>query len=126
MPGAAATLEHSDLPDLQRARRLWGQGRWDEAEVAFLRIAEAHPNNIHALVDAARVLGDRMQIRRAQELLDRLMILAGNRSDPLLLVGQTMRMCHREEEALSLFRRYSTGPGRKDLAGHLERAVLCE
>jgi tetratricopeptide (TPR) repeat protein len=127
MPEAtAARLEQSDLPDLQRARRLWGQGRWDEAEAAFLRIAEAHPNNVHALVDAARVLGDRMQIRRAQELLERLEVLAGKRSDLLLLVGQTMRMCHREEEALTHFRRYASGPGRKDLVGHLERAVLCE
>lgn len=123
---AAATLDDSDLPDLQRARRLWGQGRWDEAEAAFLKIAEAHPNNVHALVDAARVLGDRLQVRRAQALLDRLMALAGNRSDLLLLVGQTMRICHREEEALAHFRRYASGLGRRDLAGHLELAVLCE
>src|SRR5690349_17376850 len=126
MPDAAATLEESDLPDLQRARRLWGLGRWDEAETAFLSITASHPNNVHALVDTARVLGDRLQVRRAQELLDRLVMLAGERTDLLLLTGQTMRMCHREEDALALFRRYTSGPGRKDLAGHLELAVLCE
>lgn len=126
MPEAVATLEKSDLPDLQRARQLWGQGRWDEAEAAFLDIVKAHPNNLHALVDTARVLGDRMQVRRAQELLDRLIALAGNRPNLLLLIGQTMRMCRREAEALELFRRYASGPGRRDLSGHLERAVLCE
>jgi hypothetical protein len=77
MPGATATLEESDLPELQRARHLWGQGRWDEAEAAFVRIAEVHPNNLHALVGAARVLGDRLQVRHAQALLDRLVVLAG-------------------------------------------------
>src|SRR5215207_5341628 len=126
MRDAAPRLEESDLPELQRARQLWGQGRWDEAEAAFLKIVEARPNNLHALVDAARVLGDRLQVRRAQELLDRLVLLAAGRPDLLLLVGQTMRMCHREEEALSLLRQYASGPGKKDLAGHLERAVLCE
>jgi tetratricopeptide (TPR) repeat protein len=126
MSGAAPILDESDLPELQRARLLWGHGRWDEAEAAFLQIVDAHPNNLRALVDTARILGDRLQVRRAHELLDRLVSLAGNRPDLLLLIGQTMRMCHREEEALALFRRYASGRGRKDLAGHLERAVLCE
>jgi Tfp pilus assembly protein PilF len=126
MPEAAAILDESDLPALQQARRLWGQNRWDEAEAAFLKIADAHPNNFRALVDAARVLGDRMQIRRAQAMLDKLVSLAGDRADLLLLLGQTMRMCHREDEALALFRRYTSGPGKRDLAGHLELAVLCE
>ncbi len=120
------SLDENDLPELQRARGLWAQSRWDEAEAAFLKIVEDHPNNLHALVDAARVLGDRMQIRRAQSLLDRLVALAGDRRDLSLLVGQTMRMCHREEEALELFRRYASGSGRNDLAGYMERAVLCE
>src|SRR6478672_7178713 len=125
MHESAGVLEEEDLPELQRARHMWGQSRWDEAEAAFLKIAEAHPNNVHALVDAARVLGDRLQIRRAQVLLDRLEMLADDRPDLLLLRGQTMRMCNREKEALSLFRRYASGKGRNDLAGHLERAVLC-
>src|SRR5215213_558164 len=119
MRDAAPTLDESDLPELQRARHLWGHGRWDEAEAAFLNIVEARPNNLHALVDAARILGDRLQVRRAQELLDRLTLLAASRPDLLLLVGQTMRMCRREEEALSLLRQYASGPGKKDLAGHL-------
>ncbi len=126
MQEPAGPLEERDLPELQHARQLWGLNRWDEAEAAFLKIAAAHPNNLHALVDAARVLGDRLQIRRAQEMLDRLAHLAGGRPDLLLLLGQTMRMCHREDEALSLFRRYAAGLGKRDLAGHLERAVLCE
>lgn len=126
MPEAAAILDESDLPALQQARRLWGQNRWDEAEAAFLKIADAHPNNFRALVDAARVLGDRMRIRDAQAMLDKLVSLAGDRADLLLLLGQTMRMCHREDEALVLFRRYTSGPGKRDLAGHLELAVLCE
>src|SRR5688572_1568662 len=126
MPDDSATLDDSDLPALQHARMLWAQCRWEEAEAAFVKVAEEHPNNLCALVDAARVLGDRMYIRRARELLDRLTALAAGRPDLLLLIGQTMRMCQRDGEALDLFRRYAAGPGRRDVAGHLERAVLCE
>ncbi len=121
-----ATLEEDDLPALQQARMLWAQSRWDEAEAAFLQVLAEHPHNLHALVDTARILGDRLQIRQARELLDRLRRLAAGRRDLLLLTGQTMRMCHREQEALDLLRSYTAGPGRQDLAGHLELAVLCE
>ena len=126
MPAATASLDESDLPELQHARALWAQSRWDEAEDAFTKAAGSHPNNVHALVDAARGLGDRLHIRRARELLDRLAALAGDRPDLLLLLGQTMRMCQREEEAIALLRRYAAGPGKRDPAGHLELAVLCE
>lgn len=126
MPDAPATLDDSDLPALQQARLLWAQNRWEEAEAAFVKAAAEHPNNWRALVDTARVLGDRMYIRRARDLLDRLTTLAAGRPDLLLLIGQTMRMCERDGEALELFRRYAAGPGRRDVAGHLERAVLSE
>jgi tetratricopeptide (TPR) repeat protein len=121
-----ARLDESDLPALQHARLLWSQSRWDEAEAAFLKALEQHPHNLHALVDTARVLGDRMEVRRAREVLDHLTALAGDRADLLLLLGQTMRMCDREEEALDLLLRYTSGSGRRDVAGHLELAVLYE
>ena len=119
-------LDESDLPSLQHARQLWAQSRWDEAEAEFVRIAAEHPRNLHALVDAARALGDRLQIRRARDLVDKLSALAVNRADLALLIGQTMRMCHREKEALALLRQYTAGAGRRDPVGHLELAVLCE
>ena len=76
MEDTPAVLDETDLPALQLARQLWGQSRWDEATASFVRIAAEHPRNLHALVDAARALGDRLQIRRARELVDKLSALA--------------------------------------------------
>lgn len=120
-------LDTRDLPELQRARRLWVQQDWDRAEAEFCRIADAHPNNWHALIDAARVLGDRQEIRRSRELTERLMALADGHEDLFLQVAQTLRMSRREPEAIEWLERHvSTGPGRRDPVAHMELAVLYE
>ena len=120
-------VDDRDLVELQRARLLWAHQRWDEAEAEFLRIVDAHPGNWRALVDAARVLGDRQRIRESRELLDRLRLLAGERADLRLAVAQTCRMSRLEDEAVELLGRHvSEGEGRRDPAAHLELAVLYE
>jgi len=119
--------DDQDLAELQKARLLWAHQRWDQAEAEFVRIAEAHPGNWRALVDVARVLGDRQQIRRSREWLDRLSILAADRADLRLAVAQTCRMSRREEEAIEWLKRHvSEGDGRRDPVAHLELAVLHE
>lgn len=121
------TLDTRDLPELQRARALWARQQWDRAEAEFCRIVEAHPDNWHALLDAARVLGDRRELRRCGALLDRLAQLADGRDELLLQVAQTCRMSRRETDALPLLAQYvSRSPGRHDPAAHLELAVLHE
>lgn len=127
MPSSGLVVDDRDLAELQRARLLWAHQRWDQAEAEFLRIAEAHPANWRALVDAARVLGDRQQIRRSRELLGRLQLLAADRPDLRLAVAQTCRMSRREDEALEWLERHaSEGSGRSDPVAHLEMAVLQE
>ena len=61
--------DNAELPELQRARGLWVANRFDEAVRLFTETAAKHPDNIAALVDTARALGHRHEIKRATEYL---------------------------------------------------------
>src|SRR5262245_35665538 len=74
-----------DLPELQRARALWGLNRFEEALRLFEQAAETHPQNLVALVDASRALGARFEIPRAETMLDRLVRIGSHRPDLLHL-----------------------------------------
>src|SRR5260370_2914418 len=74
-----------DLPELRRARALWGMNRTDEALELFEQAARTHPQNLVALVDASRALGARFEIGRAELMLDRLMKVGARRPDMLHL-----------------------------------------
>ena len=98
IPGLGA-----DLPALQKARALWQANRFEESVALFEQTAQRHPQNAIALIDAARALGARFEIGRAQPFLDRLMTPAKGRPDLLHLVGQTYRMIFRPELAQRCF-----------------------
>jgi hypothetical protein len=115
-----------DLPELQKARALWIANRFDAAVDLFVETAARHPQNVAALVDTARALGHRHEIKRAGEYLDRLRAIASDRSDLPFIVGQTFRMIHREELAIQCFEEYVAGPGRRHADAHFELAVLYE
>jgi Sulfotransferase family/Tetratricopeptide repeat len=115
-----------ELPELQRARALWIANRFDDAVKLFVETAARHPQNVAALVDTARALGHRHEIKRAGEYLDRLRTIAADRSDLSFILGQTFRMIHREELAIQCFEAYVAGPGRRHADAHFELAVLYE
>src|SRR5262249_19225626 len=94
-----------DLPELQRARALWGLNRFDEALEIFDEAVRRHPQNLVALVDAARALGARFEIQRAEVVLDRLVKTSVNRPDLLHLAGQSYRMIFRPDKAIECFQR---------------------
>lgn len=114
-----------DLPELQRARALWHANRFDEALALFESAAERHPQNLVALIDAGRALGARFEIGRAEEIVDRLLTVAGNRADIIHLAGQTYRMIFRPEAAIRCFEKVLVMS--KDIPdAYLELAVLYE
>ncbi len=121
-----ASKDQAELPELQRARALWIANRFDAAVDLFIETAARHPQNIAALVDTARALGHRHEIKRAGEYLDRLRALAAGRSDLGFILGQTFRMIHREDQAIRCFEEYVAGPGRRHADAHFELAVLYE
>ncbi len=123
---ASKSKNQAELPELQRARALWIANRFDAAVKLFVETAARHPQNIAALVDTARALGHRHEIKRAGEYLDRLRTIAADRSDLAFILGQTFRMIHREELAIECFEEYVAGPGRRHADGHFELAVLYE
>jgi tetratricopeptide (TPR) repeat protein len=94
-----------DLPELQRARALWGLNRFDEALELFDQAVRRYPQNLVALVDAARAFGARFEIQRAEEVLDRLIKTSSNRPDLLHLAGQSYRMIFRPDKAIECFQR---------------------
>ncbi len=118
--------DQEDLPELQQARALWIANRFDDAVSLFVETAARHPQNIAALVDTARALGHRHEIKRAGEYLVRLRALASDRKDLPFIIGQTFRMIHREELAIQCFEEYVAGPGRRHADAHFELAVLYE
>jgi len=118
--------DQQDLPELQRARALWIANRFDAAVNLFVETAARHPQNVAALVDTARALGHRHEIKRAGEYLDRLRTIAVDRKDLPFIVGQTFRMIHREELAIQCFEEYVAGRGRRHADAHFELAVLYE
>lgn len=122
----AGRKDQNELPELQRARALWIANRFDEAVDLFVRTAAQHPHNVAALVDTARALGQRHEIKRAGEYLDRLRTVATDRPDLAFIMGQTFRMIHREEQAIRCFEEYVAGPGRRHADAHFELAVLYE
>jgi tetratricopeptide (TPR) repeat protein len=64
-----------------------------------------HPQNLVALIDASRALGERFEIRRAETMLDRLMKIGFQQPDLLHLAGQSYRMIFRPDRAMECFQR---------------------
>jgi hypothetical protein len=94
-----------DVPELQRARTLWGLNRLDESLKLFEEAVRKYPQNLVALVDASRALGARFEIRRAEAMLDRMVKLGAQQPDVLHLAGQSYRMIFRPERAIECLER---------------------
>ena len=122
----SGSKDQVEPPELQRARALWGANRFDEAVDLFIETASRHPQSVAALVDTARALGHRHEIRRASEYLERLRGFATDRPDLPFILGQTFRMIHREELAIQCFEQYVASAGRRHADAHFELAVLYE
>ena len=122
----AAKTDDAELPDLKRARALWVANRFDDAVKLFTETATKNPDNVAALVDTARALGHRHEIKRATGYLERLRTLNANREDLQFILGQSFRMIHREDLAIQCFENFVAGAGRKYADAHFELAVLYE
>lgn len=114
-----------DVPELQRARRLWGLNRLEEALKLFEEAVRKYPQNLVALVDASRALGARFEISRAEAMLDRMIKLGTQQPDVLHLAGQSYRMIFRPERAMECFQRVIRLTNQIPDA-YLELAVLYE
>lgn len=114
-----------DLPELQRARALWGMNRFDEALELFEQAVRGHPQNLVALVDASRAFGARFAIARAEATLERLVKAGAHRPDLIHLAGQSYRMIFRPDKAIECFQRVIATT--KEIPdAYLELAVLYE
>jgi len=122
----AAKTDDAELPELKRARALWVANRFDAAVKLFTETAAKHPDNVAALVDTARALGHRHEIKRAIEYLERVRALNPDRADLPFILGQSFRMIHREDLAIRCFEDYVARAGRKHADAHFELAVLYE
>ncbi len=120
IPGLGA-----DVPELRKARALWQLNRFEEALRAFEEAIAKYPQNLVALVDGSRAFGARFEIARAEQVLDRLRSLGGERPDILHLVGQTYRMIFRPEKAMECFERVLQATNEIPDA-FLEMAILFE
>jgi len=122
----AARTDDAELPELKRARALWVANRFDDAVKLFKEVSSKCPDNLPALVDTARALGQRHEIKRAIEYLERARALKPEREDLPFILGQSFRMIHREDVAIQCFEEYIAKRGRKHTDAHFELAVLYE
>jgi tetratricopeptide (TPR) repeat protein len=118
-------LLEADLPELRQARALWQQNRFPAALELFEEAVRRHPNNTLALIDASRALGARFEIRRAEQLLDRLLDMAGDQPEIVHLCGQSYRMACRPDKAMACFER-AMGGRQCPAEAYLELAILHE
>jgi tetratricopeptide (TPR) repeat protein len=123
--GRRRGLVESDLPELRQARALWQQNQFPAALALFDKAVRKHPRNGTALVDASRAFGARFEIERAEQLLDRLLELAGGDPRILHLCGQSYRMVYRPDKAIECFQRV-IGARQSPADAYLELAVLYE
>jgi hypothetical protein len=123
---SSAKVDDAELPELKRARGLWGANRFDEAVKLFSETAEKYPDNMPAVVDAARALGHRHEIKRAVDYLNRVRARHSDRPELPFILGQSFRMIHREDLAIQSFEDYIAKAGRKHTDAHFELAVLYE
>jgi tetratricopeptide (TPR) repeat protein len=99
------SLDSRDTPLLAAARALWTQHHWEEALAQFEAAVAAAPENARVLVDCARAHGARYGFARAEELLARLLALAGDRAEWQAHAGESYRLIQRLQEATRCFER---------------------
>ena len=118
-------LTTQDLPILRQARSLWKQNKLIDALHFFEKAVRENPTNAMALTDASRAFGAFYRLDEAEQLLDRLVNLAGRRPDLLQLAGQSFRLLRRNEKAVACFQSaLSLDASLAD--SHLELAMLLE
>jgi tetratricopeptide (TPR) repeat protein len=115
----------ADFPLLQRARDLWARGSFDTAVEQYQAAVEAEPDNVRAIVECARALGQRYEIGRAETLLQRAVDLAGADREVAPWIAQSYRLLHRPFQAIAAFESLR-GSGALPLPLLGELAVLYE
>jgi tetratricopeptide (TPR) repeat protein len=98
---APTRVQTADFPLLMAARALWAAGRPEDALAEFERAVAAQPDNVRAIVECARALGQRYEIARAELLLQRAAMLAGSDSTIMSLIAQSYRLLHRPYQAIT-------------------------
>ena len=116
-------VTYRDTPELEKARAAFFQEKDSRSLRLFERAVKRQPNNLMALTDAARAFGQRYEIKKAQQLVDRMLRLAGDNPQIQLLAGQTKRMIYRTDDALPLLEKASQSSEVSSDA-HLELAVI--
>jgi tetratricopeptide (TPR) repeat protein len=125
MKNQAQQVTYQDTPELEKARAAFIQENYPKSLRLFERAVKRQPNNLMALTDAARAFGQRYEIKKAQKLVDRMLMLAGDNPQIQLLAGQTKRMIYRVDDALPLLEKAACASQISPEA-HLELAVLYE
>lgn len=122
---AVPDLELDDFAKLADARRLWHGSQREAAVLAYEAACRERPRNLRALLEAARALGQRFHIVRAEELLARAAELGGEdlRVGPQL--AQSYAQIYRPHQAIRCYERLQArGPLPPPALAHL--ATICE
>jgi len=114
-----------DSSELQQARNLFIRQEYQKSLKLFEKVVRKQPKNVLALTDAARAHGQRYELETALKFIRQILRISGGDARGLLMAGQSLRMSHRQDEALdTLEEARKADPKNQDV--HLELAVLYE
>ncbi len=116
--------DRDDFPHLAKARALWGAGASDAALKAFDAAVAERPDNVKALLEAARAFGGRFETAKAERLLRRADGLAGADARVAEQIAIAYGRIHREHRAIALFEAIAnrSALARAELGALYERA----
>jgi tetratricopeptide (TPR) repeat protein len=125
-------MRRRDKPSNQRrsptalnvARSLWREAKFEDALRKFNQAVREAPNDPAVLIEAARALGARYQVRRSEGLLARAIRLAPRNGDVLRTVGEAYLVLDRLDQAETCFRRACLAAASSQ--SQLELAKICE
>jgi tetratricopeptide (TPR) repeat protein len=107
----ATPPELSDFPLLRDARALWDAAKLDAALEAFERAVAAQPQNVKAVLEAARAFGVRHELGRAEALIRRAEELGGSDARVAPVVAQSYKLLYRPRRAIEALERLRKQPG---------------
>ncbi len=109
-PGNTSTstahrLVDHDSPTLQMAMALWERRQYDQSLELYEQAVQEEPHNLRALVNAARSLGARYELEKAERLLHRLLALGGGHPVVQYLAGESYHLIQRPALARRCYER---------------------
>jgi len=91
--------------ELQQARQLWIEEKFQKSVAAFEKVYSKEPRNIYAMLDLARVYGQLFQQDKMEPLISKIEATFPASGELYLQLGLTYRMAMRQDKAVAYLKK---------------------